>query len=74
MIGRLLPRDLWHLEKALTATAMMGAVLLTVTGFVSIGERLGWIAGSIFAAVALSVCIWIIVRFVPLSECTGRKS
>lgn len=65
--------DLWHLEKALTASAMMAAVLLIVAGFVTIGDSYGFLAGSVFAAAALSACIWIIIKFVPLSEYRAKK-
>lgn len=73
MMGRLFTRDFWHLEKALTATSMMVVVLLIFAGFVTIGERFGWVAGSVFAAAALSACIWFVIKFVPFSEYRKRK-
>lgn len=73
-MGRLFPRDLWHLEKALTVTAMMAADLLMVAGFVSISDRFGWVAGIAFAVTALSAGIWVILKFIPLSEYLGRRS
>lgn len=66
--------DLWHLEKTLTAVAMIVIVILIVAGFVTIGDRFGFVAGSAFAAAALSACIWIIVKFVPVSEYRKKKS
>lgn len=60
--------DLWHLEKALTAAAMMAVVLVIVAGFVTLSERYGWVTGSVFALIALTSCIWVIIRYVPLSE------
>lgn len=65
--------DLWHLEKALTVAAMMATVLLMVAGFVTISDRFGLVAGSVFAVAALSACIWIIIKFVPLSEYRAKK-
>ncbi|MNU58948.1 hypothetical protein D3C71_480980 [compost metagenome] len=65
--------DLWHLEKALTAVAMIATVLLIITCFVTIGDRFGFVAGSVFAAAALSACIWIIIKFVPLSDYRAKK-
>jgi len=60
--------DLWHLEKALTATGLMAAVLVVFAVFVVIGERAGWLAAILFAVTAMSGCVWIIVRFIPFSE------
>jgi hypothetical protein len=65
--------DLWHLEKALTATAVMAAAIVIAAGFIALGERLGWFAGGLFALGALSCCVWIIVRYVPLSEYRSCK-
>jgi len=60
--------DLWHLEKALTATGLMAAMLAVFAVFVAIGERVGWFAAGLFAVTALAGCVWIIVRFIPFSE------
>jgi hypothetical protein len=66
--------DLWHLEKAITVVAMMAAVVAILALFAAINERFGFAAGGVFALTALAACVWIILRFVPLSEYLGRKS
>lgn len=65
--------DLWHLEKALTAVAMIATVLLIFAGFVIVTDRYGSVAGSVFAFSALSACIWIIIKFVPISEYKRKR-
>lgn len=64
--------DLWHLEKAITTLAMVVTVLAIFGGYVTIGNRFGWLAGSLFALLALVAAAWIVIRFIPLSEYRKR--
>jgi hypothetical protein len=65
--------DLWHLEKAITAAAMMAAVIVILASYVMIGDHLGWLVASLFALAALLAVAWIIIRFIPLSEYRRRS-
>lgn len=65
--------DLWHLEKALTAIAMVVCIGVIFGIFLAVGENLGWLPASVAAAVMLALSIWAVIRFIPLSEYRVRR-
>ena len=65
--------DLWLLEKAITAIAMVTTEIVIVAMFVLIGEHLGWIAATLFAVAALYAVSRLIMKYIPLSQYLGVK-